>query len=343
VYVFGGRETTSDTFSTSMLQFNAGNTNHLMLKKIETGQCKNILPSNNEIHEIPSLRYHHVAFLHNGEIYIHGGKYHTHVNDIFAFSIQTNHWRSIDVLNKSISRYGHTAAVHNDVVYMFGGFDSNGFASNDLLRFDLKLSQWLPTVKKTRQWPEPRYHHSATLHRNHMYAFGGVNNTFTALNDMYCFDLEAISYGGEMQCWKVVTENDPSPSRYGHCAYQIDDEIHILGGTSYLEEIFPIVDSWVFSIAYKTWNHIRCVDLVNYPTSVFTTVILTEKSGLFVYGGRNVVSESVPTVQLDIFDISLLSDDVLLHILEYFTATERTLIRLANKQLRISQLTLGNC
>jgi hypothetical protein len=102
---------------------------------------------------------------------------------MFAFNTQTNHWRRIDALeSKPTGRYGHSAVVYNNTAFIFGGFDSDGFVSNDLLTFDLIQCKWLPKITKTQQWPIPRYHHTVTLFGHLMFVFGGLDTSFISVN-----------------------------------------------------------------------------------------------------------------------------------------------------------------
>jgi hypothetical protein len=259
---------------------------------------------------------------------------------MFSFNTQTNHFKRIDALeNKPIGRYGHSAVVYNNTAFIFGGFDSDGFVSNDLLTFDLLQSKWLPKITKTQQWPKPRYHHTVTLFGHLMFVFGGLNTSFNASNDLYCFDLDAISSNGNQQCWKIEVDGISPLSRFGHCSYLNDDQIYVFGGLNSSQSSFSLEDSWVYSISEQHWTTYRALEFNNYPTPVFLTVIYDDESGLFIFGGRSVTAGAMKNQEP--LDLSQLNDDVLLHMLSYLTALERSSIRLANKKLHIGQLTTG--
>jgi N-acetylneuraminic acid mutarotase len=253
---------------------------------------------------------------------------------MFAFNTQTNHWRRIDALeSKPIGRYGHSAVVYNNTAFIFGGFDSDGFVSNDLLTFDLIQCKWLPKITKTQQWPIPRYHHTVTLFGHLMFVFGGLDTSFTALNDLCCFDLDAISANGDRQCWKIEVDGISPLARFGHCSYLNGDRIYVFGGLNSSHSSFSLEESWVYSISEQCWSSHRAKEFV------FATVTYDNESGLFIFGGRTVTAGAMKNHEL--LDLSQLSDDVLLHMLSYLTALERTSIRLANKKLHIGQLTTG--
>lgn len=56
-------------------------------------------------------------------------------------------------------------------MYVFGGYDG-ARSLNDIYRFDLKLSEWSP-IHVIGSPPSPRGGHTAVVHGNVMYAFGG--------------------------------------------------------------------------------------------------------------------------------------------------------------------------
>ena len=58
---------------------------------------------------------------------------------------------------------------------------------------------------------------------NQLYIFGGVNDKFEFLNDLWCFDHKKIE-------WKKINPITKISKRYGHCSIVKDKYMFIFGG-----------------------------------------------------------------------------------------------------------------
>ena len=80
------------------------------------------------------------------------------------------------------SRSKHTMRAHvtdeSSSLYVFGGDDGSKML-NDLLRFDTRSATW-SVVDTVGVPPSPRYHHSAVVHGDSMFIFGGYSGDLLA-------------------------------------------------------------------------------------------------------------------------------------------------------------------
>jgi hypothetical protein len=80
-------------------------------------------------------------------------------------------------------RHVQTALVQGDKMYVFGGYGNSQTYLNDLFVFDFRLCKWSSTMR-WRNLPPKRHSHSAAIHGNAMYIFGGATLNTTVLNGM---------------------------------------------------------------------------------------------------------------------------------------------------------------
>lgn len=112
---------------------------------------------------------------------------------------------------------------------MFGGDNAKSML-NDLLRFDVKEMSWGSRAFATGSPPAPRYHHSAVVHNNSMYIFGGYtgdihsNSNLTNKNDLFEYKFQS----GQWVEWRF-TGRTPVP-RSAHGAAVFDNKLWIFAG-----------------------------------------------------------------------------------------------------------------
>lgn len=118
-------------------------------------------------------------------IYVHAG-YHSSqtdsllVDSLYSYSPSKNSWK---LLSPSTSpRYLHSSVIISGVMYVFGGNGHNSTHDNagnkcfsvQFLAYDIECDSWStmnqPSIKNVG-----RYGHSAVVHKDEMYIFGGFN------------------------------------------------------------------------------------------------------------------------------------------------------------------------
>ena len=95
-----------------------------------------------------------------------------------------------------LPRDEHSAVVDevNGVMIIFGGFQE-GSRTNETIIYNMRNNVWT-TVKiaEGARKPSCRSGHSAVLHQNVMYIFGGKTDNSVKLNDIWALNLQTLTW-----------------------------------------------------------------------------------------------------------------------------------------------------
>lgn len=136
------------------------------------------------------------------------------------FIMKSQVTKSLPFDNKKFRRSKHTVVAYNEAIYVFGG-DNGKRMLNDLIRFDVKDKSW-QNAFATGQPPAPRYHHSAVVHENSMFVFGGYtgdihsNSNLTNKNDLFEYKFQQ---NGQWVEWKFAGKTPVPRSAHGAAVY----------------------------------------------------------------------------------------------------------------------------
>jgi N-acetylneuraminic acid mutarotase len=75
-------------------------------------------------------------------------------------------------------------------MWVFGGFDS-GMRQNSVITYDFTTNKW-SKITTSGKGPQPRAGHSAVVHENKMYIFGGKDEDNEKQKDLWCLDLNTF-------------------------------------------------------------------------------------------------------------------------------------------------------
>ena len=141
----------------------------------------------------------------------------------------------------------HTVVVDGTKVWVFGGFE-DGSRTNKVRTFNLETHKWalIEPADARAPCPKPRAGHSAILHNNCMYVFGGKDDDNGKLNDLWKFDLAANS-------WTNIetATGTPPMARAGHTANVYEGKIFIFGGI--FEVTKELNDCHMYDIENNRW------------------------------------------------------------------------------------------
>jgi leucine-zipper-like transcriptional regulator 1 len=187
----------------------------------------------------PDARTDHIMVLHADSIYIFGGYNGTsRFNDLCEYSITQRCWRRIEAKGQVPSRrFGHSGVVHtaSNRLVIFGGWDGRD-TLNDLYEFSFETQEWKKLA--TAGTPPPhRYRHTAVIHENNMFVFGGVDKTHSRFNDFQRLDLTTNTWS------EVCTTGCIPSSRTFHRAVVVGNKMYLLGGydgTDRLQDLYSI-------------------------------------------------------------------------------------------------------
>lgn len=179
--------------------------------------------------DTPGKKSAHSAVLFRDSMLLFGGKCDdsTRCADIWNLDLRTLVWKlervSGDVPSK---RSSHSAVMYKDCMIVFGGFDGYFTQShmNDLYVYKPLQKVWIKLNPKGEP-PSPRGVHSAVVHNNSMYVFGGEDD-FVVHNDLYEYKILQNSWH------KIEQYCDVPTPRCAARSVVIGDKIFLAGGES---------------------------------------------------------------------------------------------------------------
>jgi hypothetical protein len=147
------------------------------------------------------------------------------LKDTWALDMNTGAWQEFRTTGQGPSgRYAHSAnLLAANLILVFGGFDSHSYF-NDLYILDLTTRTWSLVEPMGDVCPPPRYAHSTTMVGRQLVVFGGCGNDTQALNDLWIFDLESLTW------INPTLSGVPPAQRSYHTASLIGDKILFFGG-----------------------------------------------------------------------------------------------------------------
>lgn len=214
--------------------------------------------------------------------------------NMYRFDCINHHWYDVEIMDRGmIERHQHSAVVYNDVMIIFGGFtdyfpsknpfiskrsSTCGLVSNLMMEFSFLNYRW-KNMKMLGDIPNPRCGHSAVLHGDIMYIFGGYLKCLeypgiTYFNDLYAFNCKT-NYWTRLKCYGHI----PSGRRV-HSACIYNNLMFVLGGeteTEYSGEMF------VFNIKSQTWKRI---ETNVYPPTLSCHSTIAIGTCLYTFGGH---------------------------------------------------------
>lgn len=220
-----------------------------------------------------------------------GGKndYDMTVADTWFYYPQSNRWEKLTASELSPPPREDHVLVYDPLRHkaiMHGGED--GDTSNQLWELDLNTLQWEDKTDSTSPYLED--HYALYVPETHgMYVFGGQNEQFPVLADLWFLNLDLQS--PEYYRWKKIQpegEKHP-PGRVDHCmAYDpYKKRLLLFGGWNKGKDYFT-TDTWDYSIAANQWKRITPRDRHHYPPSRrhFAAAVDLQNKMWVIFGGR---------------------------------------------------------
>jgi len=137
---------------------------------------------------------------------------------------------------------GSAAFVWEDEVYTYGGLTHEGEFVTSVYRWSGRGACYeVPATATDKEVgvPPGRYGHTAVVHGDLLYVFGGQGQ-FGCLNDLWVFDFVACT-------WTMVDViGDPPSSRTGHCMCISDNVLFVFGG----KDVQPGQDVVIYNDLY---------------------------------------------------------------------------------------------
>mmetsp|Transcript_11485 Transcript_11485/g.16989 ORF Transcript_11485/g.16989 Transcript_11485/m.16989 type:complete len:822 (+) Transcript_11485:84-2549(+) len=258
IYIYGGKDE-ADEPRNIFIKYNTSTLEYTKLSiKIKPKDVAVIKESDIKL---PSIYQHTLTYIEGREgesdvILLIGGKWrkphsdHEIVNDkVYAYDVSSNCWETMSVSGFK-GRFDHSASLHpnaNDV-YVFGGTDRDGNVLSDLLKLDLTQQQWLPCSTKGKSIPKGTSGHSAVVHDDYIYFFGG-RSTNELSNEMHRLNMNSLQ-------WEKIGSSQKKSHVYpkkrsGHAAVALYNKMIMYGGDGH--HISP-GQIWEFDFDLATWS-----------------------------------------------------------------------------------------
>jgi len=218
----------------------------------------------------------------------------TRRNDFYSFHFKNQQWKLLNAETHGIRgqppspRDRHCAVVYKDAFYVFGGFDGSARV-NDFYKYDIMEQEWTRIVPNEEDFTLPtcRHSHSAVVHKDSMWVFGGYDGSYRC--DLY-------EYNFLTNIWTVVDTGGRIPRpRYRATCVIYNDCLILHGGhdgTRHLE------DTNVLDLETKRWTNL--VRIGNAPTSRDSHVSFTYNNAMYVFGGS-----AGGTAMNDMYELSM--------------------------------------
>jgi hypothetical protein len=248
-----------------------------------------------DIHAPPCTRSLHAAAGWTDQMFIFGGyDGQTRRNDFYSFHFKNQQWKLLNADTHGIRgqppspRDRHCAVVYKDAFYVFGGFDGSARV-NDFYKYDIMEQEWTRIVPNEEDFTLPtcRHSHSAVVHKDSMWVFGGYDGSYRC--DLY-------EYNFLTNIWTVVDTGGRIPRpRYRATCVIYNDCLILHGGhdgTRHLE------DTNVLDLETKRWTNL--VRIGNAPTSRDSHVSFTYNNAMYVFGGS-----AGGTAMNDMYELSM--------------------------------------
>ena len=143
--------------------------------------------------------------------------------DVYEFIPEDNKSRKLNI--QLPQKVGRTAVAYQDKIYLFGGKAADGKIDNMVSVFSPEDTQ-VTSLERKGIVPIPRFDHSASVHHQFMYIFGGKTEAGVS-NGLFRFNLEE-------GVWEDVKLEGLLP-RDGHASTIFNDFLVLIGGGQRLQ------------------------------------------------------------------------------------------------------------
>ncbi|XP_016840016.1 tip elongation aberrant protein 1 isoform X1 [Nasonia vitripennis] len=200
--------------------------------------------------ERPPALQEHSAVAHKDCLYVFGGELGFSAGTetpLWCYSVKSNSWRKIRAQKGCAvprGRRGHTALVHRGQMLIYGGYQDLRGSSSELWAFHFETESW-HLLSSCDTGPPARHKHSAVLHGDAMYIYGGMTD-LQERSDCWRWDVKAASW--------CMLKSKPGPGPlHGHAACRLPSCMLIFGGES---AGLATNELWRFHFGTETWERL---------------------------------------------------------------------------------------
>lgn len=208
----------------------------------------------------------------DGAVYLFGGVHddfrtavYTFYDDLYRFDPRTSSWTAAGPPasaphRRPAARAFAGAAGHSErnQLYVFGGTrysaDFSRFATfGDLWVYDVSTDRW-DEVDPDTPGPAARSGPAVWIHRDQLYVFGGVTESFAMLNDLWVYDIRSNRWT------ELVADGAAGAPSGRHVAMTgqqaVANRLVVYGGEGFdpMSGFTIPNDTWAFDLAQGTWT-----------------------------------------------------------------------------------------
>lgn len=207
----------------------------------------------------PSLQ-EHTLVEYGRDLYLFGGQVSapSAENSFWRLSLATCEWQSLDLKSSRkfgaylgpTNRRGHSAVVYGTSMFVYGGFEDFRGSSGQLWEYEFANRRWLlrDLSSTSARQPEPRHSHSAIVHADSMYIYGGLSN-LKSMGDLWRWSWT------ERRWFKEKTRGSSPGQLHGHAAIQAFGSMFVFGGER--ADGRPTRSLWRLNLSNMIWQKIR--------------------------------------------------------------------------------------
>ncbi|XP_044272182.1 uncharacterized protein LOC123016052 [Tribolium madens] len=201
------------------------------------------------LQEHSTVAYKNCLYVFGGEVGFSAGT----ETPLWCYDIKTNNWKKIRTKKGVVTpkgRRGHTALVHRDQMLLYGGYQDLRGSCSELWAFHFETGSWhlLSTTPKNANieaLPPPRHKHSAVIHDDSMWVYGGMTD-LQERGDLWKWNTQSKS-------WSFIKTKINPGSLHSHAVCKLPSSMLLFGGE---RGGHPTNELWKFSFVTETWEKI---------------------------------------------------------------------------------------
>ncbi|KAJ1527117.1 hypothetical protein ONE63_008652 [Megalurothrips usitatus] len=207
----------------------------------------------------PSLQ-EHTCVAHKDHLYVFGGELGFSAcgeTPLWIYSVKGNSWRKAGGQRGAAAprgRRGHTALVYRGSMLIYGGYRDLRGSSNELWAFHFETESWHiissgRTVSKSDSIAPPRHKHSAVIHDDTMWVYGGMTD-LNERQDLWRIDLHRKRW----HCVRAKQGKQGPGPLHSHAACRLPGCMLVFGGERAGQ---PSADLWRFHFGTEAWDRVH--------------------------------------------------------------------------------------
>ncbi|CAG9761028.1 unnamed protein product [Ceutorhynchus assimilis] len=236
-----------------------------------TGKWYHLKPTGDQL---PCLQ-EHTAVAYKDNIFVFGGEVSfssSTETPLWVYDVKGNSWKKVKT-KKGVAtpkgRRGHTSLVHNGSMLIYGGYQDLRGSCGELWAFHFDTESWhlvsVPPNKPSDQFPFPRHKHSAVVHGEAMWIYGGMTD-LNERGDLWKWDFYTKTWTN------IKSKLNPGPL-HSHACCKMPSSMIIFGGERNGQSSN---DLWKFNFDIESWEKIIISGLKPQPRSESRALIVSE-------------------------------------------------------------------